>query len=206
MAAALLLWGAALGAWNGQSKPVVIDGKADALPERIETLILRYTNVERQKAGLVPLKPDAILTQSARGHSSEMAKLNYFGHRSPNAQNRELEQRLRKVGATLEGTRFGENIGVDFVLAISDVPYIKRRVKGRTRYYTGDGFKEIQPQSDDQFARSMVAQWMASPGHRANILNPGFTHIGIGVARGRWQELDAFYVTQNFQGALATDP
>src|SRR5436853_5887938 len=28
---------------------------------------------------------------------------------------------------------------------------------------------------------SVMQVWMASPGHRANILNPSFTHIGIGV-------------------------
>jgi uncharacterized protein YkwD len=28
----------------------------------------------------------------------------------------------------------------------------------------------------------VVAAWMNSPGHRANILNPTFTHIGLGVA------------------------
>ena len=26
----------------------------------------------------------------------------------------------------------------------------------------------------------LVKMWMDSPGHRANILNPGFTHIGVG--------------------------
>lgn len=30
----------------------------------------------------------------------------------------------------------------------------------------------------------IVAAWMASPGHRANILNPAFTQIGIGIAAG----------------------
>jgi len=29
-----------------------------------------------------------------------------------------------------------------------------------------------------------VSWWMNSPGHRANILKPGFTHIGIGFAGG----------------------
>ena len=29
-------------------------------------------------------------------------------------------------------------------------------------------------------AEEMVRMWMNSAGHRANILNPGFTHIGIG--------------------------
>ena len=32
--------------------------------------------------------------------------------------------------------------------------------------------------------RSIVRMWMASPGHRANILQPRFRHVGIGVAAG----------------------
>lgn len=31
---------------------------------------------------------------------------------------------------------------------------------------------------------AVVAGWMASPGHRANILSPEYTEIGIGVADG----------------------
>ena len=30
----------------------------------------------------------------------------------------------------------------------------------------------------------MVEMWMASPGHRANILSTRYTHIGIGASRG----------------------
>ena len=29
-----------------------------------------------------------------------------------------------------------------------------------------------------------VASWMASPGHRANILNPRFRHLGVGLSTG----------------------
>jgi uncharacterized protein YkwD len=32
--------------------------------------------------------------------------------------------------------------------------------------------------------KSIVYAWMHSPGHRANILNGGFSEIGIGIARG----------------------
>jgi uncharacterized protein YkwD len=32
--------------------------------------------------------------------------------------------------------------------------------------------------------KSIVRLWMHSPGHRANILRPQFTQIGIGIARG----------------------
>lgn len=46
-------------------------------------------------------------------------------------------------------------------------------------------------------ADQMVANWMNSPGHRANILNPAFTAVGTGAARtaaGRW------YGVQDFVG------
>lgn len=30
--------------------------------------------------------------------------------------------------------------------------------------------------------KQIVIDWMNSPGHRANILNPSLTHIGVGIA------------------------
>ncbi len=43
--------------------------------------------------------------------------------------------------------------------------------------------------------RGAVSGWMNSPGHRANILNPNFTHTGIGASFGRDHYL---YFTQDF--------
>ena len=48
--------------------------------------------------------------------------------------------------------------------------------------------------------RSVVAGWLASPGHRANIANPGFTSIGVGVAASRSGRL---YWTQSFGDDVA---
>jgi uncharacterized protein YkwD len=42
---------------------------------------------------------------------------------------------------------------------------------------------------------AMVGQWLDSPGHRANLLNGGFTLIGIGTARagdGAWYGVQVF--------------
>ncbi len=44
-------------------------------------------------------------------------------------------------------------------------------------------------------ARQAVEGWMNSPGHRKNILNPAFSHTGIGVAFGHDHFL---YFTQDF--------
>ncbi len=32
--------------------------------------------------------------------------------------------------------------------------------------------------------RQVVAAWLASPGHRANVLRPGFRHLGAAFVRG----------------------
>jgi uncharacterized protein YkwD len=39
-----------------------------------------------------------------------------------------------------------------------------------------------------------VEGWMKSPGHRANILRPEFTHTGVGV----WRDGKTYYYTQVF--------
>lgn len=44
-------------------------------------------------------------------------------------------------------------------------------------------------------ANEIVDAWGRSPGHRANMLNPGMTHIGVGVAYGRNGQK---YAVQNF--------
>ncbi len=44
-------------------------------------------------------------------------------------------------------------------------------------------------------ADQMMTMWMNSPGHRANILNGSFTHIGIGAVKtsdGRWYGVQDF--------------
>lgn len=44
-------------------------------------------------------------------------------------------------------------------------------------------------------ADAMMTMWMNSPGHRANILNPAYTHIGIGAVKtagGRWYGVQDF--------------
>jgi len=56
---------------------------------------------------------------------------------------------------------------------------------------------------------SVVHAWMASPGHRANIVKAGYTEIGVGVADGIYQGAPATFVVQYFarpQGTPAPLP
>jgi len=45
---------------------------------------------------------------------------------------------------------------------------------------------------------AVVTAWMNSPGHRKNILSPGFTEIGIAAGRGTYQGRDAWIIVQSF--------
>ena len=48
-------------------------------------------------------------------------------------------------------------------------------------------------------AQMIMDGWMNSPGHRKNILSPGYTHLGVGVITNN-QEIKA---TQVFIGVAA---
>lgn len=50
-------------------------------------------------------------------------------------------------------------------------------------------------------ARVTVRRWLASPGHRANLLRPGFRRVGIGVAQGTFAgHRGAVVATATFAG------
>jgi uncharacterized protein YkwD len=81
-------------------------------------------------------------------------------------QGRSLKDRLP---ANLSARQWGENI------------------------WTGSGYDTRQ---SHQLAQKIIVGWMNSPGHRKNILDPGYTHLGVGVMANN-QEVKA---TQVFIG------
>jgi uncharacterized protein YkwD len=43
--------------------------------------------------------------------------------------------------------------------------------------------------------------WLASPGHRANLLDPSYRIVGVGALRGRFEGHDgALMITTDFAG------
>jgi uncharacterized protein YkwD len=52
--------------------------------------------------------------------------------------------------------------------------------------------------------RAVVAAWMASPGHRENILNTHYTEIGVAVKKGMFQGSESWIAVQVF-GRPASD-
>jgi uncharacterized protein YkwD len=50
-------------------------------------------------------------------------------------------------------------------------------------------------------ARTVVRMWLASPGHRRNLLDPGYRLVGVGALRGSFSGYDsALLITTDFAG------
>jgi len=47
-------------------------------------------------------------------------------------------------------------------------------------------------------SQALIDAWMASPGHRANILNKNYTEIGVAVGRGTFRGQDTWMAVQHF--------
>jgi uncharacterized protein YkwD len=138
--------------------------------DTLETMIFKLTNIERKKRGLRSLKLDERLRIAARQHSNEMLIKNYLSHGSSNILNRTSVQRIYNSGLPI--LKVGENVAEDIG---SLIPFL---------------FKK----DPDSLAKTIVRTWMQSPGHRKNILEPDFTHMGVGSVVNR----ETHKVTQNF--------
>lgn len=131
-----------------------------SLPE-LRTQIVTLVNTERLKAGLKPLLYNTQLEQSAQGYAQLMATEGFFGHTSPDGQT--LKDRIAATG--YYNTSFSPDCGC---------------VKGFT---LGENLGRGQ-----KTASEVMTDWMNSPNHRAAILNPDYTDIGVGVYSGLWVE------------------
>lgn len=120
--------------------------------DNLNQRLFELTNARRTAAGLQPLVPDAALSAAARGHSEDMLRRRFFDHVNPD---RETPQDRVKRNADQPAPGVGENIWM----------------------WSGG----IVP-SGDALARQAIAEWMASPAHRDNLLRAGYTQLGIGAA------------------------
>ena len=171
----------------------------------LEKTLVYFTNRMRERHRLDTCRFFEKLRNTARAHSEDMVRHDYFSHVSPIPERRHLADRIRNAGVVRANTVVGENIGVDYYLKIADVPYYKTYRNGQVVYVSHETDEVIGYQSYLEFSKSMVDKWMRSPGHRDNVLNGDFDRIGIGVASGKYNGFDAIYVTQNFMGPLKPD-
>ena len=141
----------------------------------LQTLFLDLVNASRAQAGLKPLAFDAELVDAANKHSEWMIAQDVFSHTGAGGSS--AGDRIKAAG--YDATGWGENIA----------------------YIGGPG----QAVLDEADVRQLHTNLMNSAPHRANLLNPGFTEIGIGLAQGDFKGVPAVMVTENFGTPTAAE-
>jgi uncharacterized protein YkwD len=138
--------------------------------DTIEALIFKLTNKEREKRGLKSLTLDKRLQVAARQHSNDMLMKRYLSHDSKDEFNKTPLQRIYNSGLPVLG--IGENVAENIGSA---VPLLLKT-------------------NPDSLVKLIMEGWMKSPLHKKNILDPDFTHMGVGAVAGG----EMHKVTQNF--------
>lgn len=151
----------------------------EAVVSELEQLMLALINQARQEhlpnwMGRGSLRWHATLANAARQHSNDMLQRNFVSHNTPDGLN--VSSRLNR--AAISYLACGENIGVVYGPA-SHGPH---------------GVQEVH--------RAFMNQPRRLTNHRGNILNPVWTHVGVGVA---YAPEGRLIVTQNFIATL-TNP
>ncbi|MBS3063450.1 MAG: CAP domain-containing protein [Candidatus Diapherotrites archaeon] len=138
--------------------------------EQLARLAFLKVNHQRLAEGLPPLQWDSRLAIAAQAHSQAMAENAELSHTV--SGERELAGRLLDAGLGGKAKGWAENI--------ASIP-----LNGRS--LSMDALA---------LAEEAVSLWMHSSGHETNILNPAYTHAGMGIAIERGYA----YFTQDFAG------
>lgn len=165
----------------------------------LHAAIFYETNRQRVANNLRPFDHHPDLEEAAAGHSRDMRDRGFFSHTSPVSGKQSLADRARLVGFSYRS--LAENIAITFGIEYeAGRGVFNPQQNGGYFSYTHRG-DPILNHSYLGLGRSVVNQWMNSPGHRANILNPELTHLGAGGAHfadPSFYDMDKFYFTQNF--------
>jgi uncharacterized protein YkwD len=151
----------------------------------LNAAIFYATNKQRTAHNRAPFTFLPLLRDAANLQTEQMVKHNFFSHQNPrNAQLRTLRDRITRAGDEGNIMSAGENISEYFLLDYRpDQQFTIRQEGGQTKFYNFRTRQEIEAHTYRSFGEAIVADWMDSPGHRANILNEKFTHLGCGTLR-----------------------
>ncbi len=144
--------------------PTMMPAIAAVDADALAQAIFNQANRVRQENGRAVLVDDTNLESVAQAHSDDMMARNYKSHYNPEGEG--PADRVHRLYPQMLGD-VGENLlGMEIVNG------------------------ELDPIAE--LAQQTVKEWMNSPEHRENLLNPIFTHMAVAVsARG-----ESFLATQ----------
>ena len=136
--------------------------------QKVTDLVLQYTNVERVKNGLPPLKQSPALTELASFQSNSQAAAGIMAHDS---------NKFPTGWATFNDRAAKVDFGGNYSTA-ENVTQAKARAIPNDKA------------GQEAYAKQIIDSWMNSPKHKENILSPKSQYLGVGLQDG--------YATQIF--------
>ncbi|MBT8219637.1 MAG: conjugal transfer protein TraF [Bacteroidia bacterium] len=146
--------------------------------ELLNELVHRGINEVRAKKGASNLNPNAILDAAAKDHTDYMMRFDQLTHFQNNSNKKTVKERILSFG------------GSQFRMMGENVQYKGFPVRTYGRH------KEIIAPSYQQAAQDLVTNWVNSPGHYRNLIDPKYQYVGTSVG---WNpENSALFATQVF--------
>ncbi len=148
--------------------------------DQVEVYVHEEVNAVREENDVSPLDWDPALQEIARYHSGRMATEEFVAHTAPDGET--LRDRYEKFGyeCRIETSSNTYMAGAENIAKT----YHHENVIGQGRLTT-----------EREVAEAIVESWMASAGHRENLLTAEWENEGIGVYLTEENEV---YATQNF--------
>ncbi|MDX2283225.1 MAG: CAP domain-containing protein [Bacteroidia bacterium] len=165
----------------------------------LNAAVFYVTNRERQRSNRPPLEFDPRLRDMADHHAAAMARYRFVSHVNPHdAQSRSFEQRAGRF----QPHAGAENVASEFLYDYEPGSlYYRKAAPGGYRFYDQQD-RLILRHTYLSFAETLVAGWMNSRGHRANILHPSLRTLGCAVRLSAGEtgsdEIPLAYAVQNF--------
>ncbi|MCA1917298.1 CAP domain-containing protein [Methanospirillum hungatei] len=157
---------------------------SESYNDQITGYLFLKTNKYREYLGLSPLTFDTDLRTLALDHTTDMIRRSYFSHYTPEG---------------IDPTGRAELMGYDVTRKMDDgsirtgiAENIIRIAAGHTIGKAYTGF--VDPTTPEDVADVMMIEWINSPEHNKNLINPTIEKIGIGTRF----DGEYFYATQNF--------
>jgi uncharacterized protein YkwD len=168
---------------------------------RLHAAIFFVTNETRVKNHRRALTFAIELERAAHLHCKYMVEQNFFSHENPFSNRRTTQDQRAKL-AGIQNPFIAENIATHFGIKYKANTPIYRvdTAKGTFSYQPGGPL--IPNHTYLSFAEAIVAQWMDSPPHRANLLSKDAVQLGCGAYLFRdknFYNMPTFKVAQNFQ-------
>ncbi len=159
--------------------------------------LIRALSRHRCRAGRRDYGTTSKLVKAAKMQSKNMAKLRKMSHSLPISGQRKLRDRVNRVG--IKWRYIAENIALlpryQFII---DTPF---RIVDRSscKFAFSSNGQQISQHTYASLAQLAAVQWMASPGHRKNILNRKSKRMGAAIAfDAKAPDCGRFYVAQVF--------